>query len=187
MIKKILLLVSVAIMSALCPVAAQNAVGDWLIHNTFVGTDVTAVAEANNWVYYLAGGNLFRLDKETLENEALSIVNYLSDSGISQIYYNSEREYLVIIYSNADIDIIKSNGSVVNMPEIKDAVMTSSKNINDVTFADGVIYVAADFGYVVIDDHKFVVKEWRRRQVLRSTVGFHCHRLPQQLPHLAHQ
>ncbi len=159
MIKKILLLVSVAIMSALCPVAAQNAVGDWVIHNTFVGTDVTAVAEANNWVYYLAGGNLFRLDKETLENEALSIVNYLSDSGISQIYYNSEREYLVIIYSNADIDIIKSNGSVVNMPEIKDAVMTSSKNINDVTFADGVIYVAADFGYVVIDDHKFVVKE----------------------------
>ena len=159
MIKKILSLVAVMSMSALCPVMAQNAVGNWLIHNTFVGTDVTTVAESNIWVYYLAGGYLFRLDKETDENEALNIINDLSDTGIKQIYYNSDRDYLVVVYNNSDIDIIQSDGAVVNMPEIKDAVMTTSKTINDVTFADGVIYLAADFGYAVIDDHKFVIKE----------------------------
>jgi len=159
MTKKILLLFAVIIMSVACPAIAQNAVGDWRIHNTYVGTDVTAVAETNRWVYYLAGGNLFRLDKETEENEALSIVNELSDIGIKQIYYNSDRDYIVVIYNNSDIDIIQSKGGVVNMPEIKNAVMTTSKSINDVTFGDGVIYLAADFGYAVIDDHKFVIKE----------------------------
>ena len=137
-LKKILLLV-VAILFGLLPLTAQNAVGDWRIHTSFVGSQVSTVAETNGWVYYLSSGNLFRLDKETSENESLNIVNDLSDSGIKQIYYNSDRDYLVVIYDNANIDIIQSDGSVVNMPEIKDAVMTSSKGINDVTFASGVM------------------------------------------------
>ena len=159
-LKKILLLVvAVITISAPSQVLAQNAVGNWIIHTSFVGNDVKCVAEGNRWVYYLTSGNLFRLDKETEETEALSIVNDLSDMGIKQIYYNSNKDYLVAVYDNSNIDIILSDGSVVNMPEIKDAVMTSGKGINDVTFADGVIYLATDFGYVVIDDHKFVVKE----------------------------
>ena len=157
-LKKILLLV-VAILFGLLPMTAQNAVGDWRIHSSFVGTNVTAIAESNSHVYYLSSGNLFRLDKETSENESLNIVNDLSDSGIKQIYYNSDRDYLVVIYDNANIDVIESDGYVVNMPEIKDAVLTSSKSINDVTFASGLMYLATDFGYVVINDNKFVIKE----------------------------
>ena len=156
MIKKILLFLTV--LTTLCA-GAQNAVGDWRFHSAFVGTDVNAIVETEDWVYYLSSGNLFRLDKETDENEALSIVNDLTDMVIQQVYYNSDKDYLVVIYGNSNIDIIKTDGSVVNMPEIKDAVMTSSKAINDVTFAPGEIYLATDFGYVVIDDSKFVVEE----------------------------
>lgn len=139
--------------------SAQNAVGDWRIHTSFVGDKVTNIAEGRQWVYYLSGANLFRLDKSTAENEAMSIQGDLSDMGISNIYYNSDKDYLVVVYSNSNIDVIRGNGSVVNMPEIKDAVMTSSKTINDITFAPGLMYLATDFGYVVIDDNKFVVKE----------------------------
>ena len=156
MAKKIFYLV--AMIWSLCAYS-QNAVGDWRIHTSFVGSEVTAVAESDNWVYYLSGANLFRLDKETQENEALSKINILSDMSVSSIFYNYDKDYLVVVYSNANIDIILTDGSVINMPEIKDAVMTSSKTINDVTFAPGVIYLATDFGYVVINDNKFVVKE----------------------------
>ena len=97
-----------ALMLSLC-VMAQNAVGDWLIHTSFVGNEVTAVAEGHRWVYYQSGSNLFRLDKETQENESLSIVNDLSDMVISKIYYNSDKDYLVVIYTNSNIDIILSD------------------------------------------------------------------------------
>ena len=177
-LKKILLLI-VTVLFMTISSTAQYAVGDWRIHTSYVGSEVINVAESNDFVYYLTGGtprwvvgddkewhwveitegDLFRLDKLTDENEALSVVNDLSDMSIKQICYNSDKDYLVVIYSNSNIDIIQSDGSVVNMPEIKDAVMTSSKGINDVTFADGLIYLATDFGYVVIDDNKFVVKE----------------------------
>ena len=139
--------------------SAQNAVGDWIIHTSFVGNQVTNIAEGNQWVYYLSGSNLFRLDKTTQENEAMTISGDLSDMGIADIYYNSDKDYLVVVYANSNIDVIRSNGSVVNMPEIKNAMMTSSKAINDVTFAPGLMYLATDFGYVVIDDNKMVVKE----------------------------
>lgn len=138
---------------------AQNAVGDWRIHTSFVGSEVKAVAESHRWVYYLSASSLFRLDKETAENEALSKVNELSDQTVSDIYYNSDKDYLVVVYANANIDVICSGGEVVNVSEIKDAVLTTSKNISDVTFAPGKIYLATDFGYVVLDDSKFVVKE----------------------------
>lgn len=141
--------------------AAQSGVGDWRIHSSFVGDKVTAVAEGKTWVYYLSGTNLFRFDKQTEENEALSKVNQLSDMIISNVFYNSDEDYLVVVYENSNIDIILSDGRVVNMPEIKDAVLTSSKKINDVTFAPGLIYLATAFGYVVIDDVRFVVKESR--------------------------
>ncbi len=154
--KKILLLLALALS---LNVVAQNAVGDWNIHTSFVGDQVTNVIETKRFVYYLSGSSLFRLDKDTQENESLSLMNDLSDMGISQLFYNCERDYVVAVYANSNIDIIKGNGSVVNMPEIKDAVLTTSKTINDVTFADGLIYLATDFGYVVIDDNKLVVKE----------------------------
>lgn len=155
--KNILLLLAMAF--SLCA-AAQNTVGDWRIHTSFVYADSAAtVAETSNWVYYLAGTHLFRLDKQTQENEALNKVNLLSDMTISQVFYNSDKDYLVVVYNDANVDVILEDGSVVNMPEIQSAVMTSSKNINDVTFAPGMMYLATDFGYVVIDDKKFVVKE----------------------------
>ena len=154
--KKILLLI---VMALSLNAVAQNAVGDWTIHTSFVGDAVTSVVEAREWVYYQSGEYLFRLDKSTEENEALSKVNQLSDMGIANIYYNSDKDYLVVVYKNSNIDVILSNGAVVNMPEIKDAVLSSSRTINDVTFAPGLMYLATGFGYVVIDDSKMIVKE----------------------------
>ena len=158
MAKKTIISLLMIMLTSVCALA-QYGVGDWTIHTSFVGNKIGTVAESDQWVYYLAGTDLFRLDKDSEENEALSRINDLSDMVISQIHYNSDKDYLVIIYTNSNIDIIKSDGSVVNMPEIKDAVLTSSKAINDVTFAPGLIYVATDFGYISIDDSKFVVKE----------------------------
>jgi len=158
MIKRALLLLAITLPLLL---SAQTSVGGWRFHPSFVGADASSLIDANDYVYYLSNSCLFRFDKSTSENENLNKVNDLSDMTVSHIYYNYDKEYLVVVYQNSNIDVILSSGSVINMPEIKDAVVTYSKTINDVTFADGLIYVATDFGYVVIDDEKFVVKESR--------------------------
>ena len=103
--KKIFVLLAMALS---LNVMAQNAVGNWMIHTSFVRNDVKAVVEGHRWVYYLTGSSLFRLDKSTQENESLSKLNELSDMGVANIYYNSDKDYLVVVYSNSNIDIILS-------------------------------------------------------------------------------
>lgn len=140
---------------------AQYGVGDWRIHATFVGSQAQTIVDTPEKVYYLVSNNLFCYDKETQENEAYNMRNYLSDVTISQIYFNYEKDYLFIVYLNSNIDIILKDGKVVNMPDIKNAVMTQSKTINHVSFAHNKAFVATNFGYVVINDEKMEVQESR--------------------------
>ena len=157
MIKKVLL----SLMMMLPVIAsAQYTAGNWKVHPYFVASNSKNLIDTGDKLYYLSSDNVFCFDKETEENEALDKSNYLSDVLVSNIYYNYQKKYLVITYRNSNIDIFLDNGRVVNMPEIKDAIITSGKAINDVTFTpDGTMLVATEFGYVVIDENKWVVKE----------------------------
>ena len=62
-------------------------------------------------------------------------------------------------YANSNMDVIDRDGRVTNVSDIKDAALSSSKGINDVTFASGLMYVATEFGYVIYDAEKLVVKQ----------------------------
>lgn len=158
MMKKLLTLFTLLLPLAML---AQTGVGDWRIHPTYVPTKFENCIDTGDKIYYLVSGSLFCLDKATQENLNLNKRNYLSDVTITKIFYNYDKQYLVVAYLNSNIDIIKADGKVVNMPEISDAVMTTTKAINDITFADGKMFVATDFGYVVLDDTKLEVRESR--------------------------
>ncbi len=142
-------------------VTAQIGAGQWKIHPYFVGVKATNCVDATNKVYYLAGGSLYCYDKAGNSNQVLDMSGALNDMNISQIYYNFDNDYLVVTYDNCNIDIIQPDGTVVNIPAIKDVVLTKGKTINDVTFAPGKIYVATSFGYIVINDSSFTVDEVR--------------------------
>lgn len=99
-------------------------------------------------------GVLFGFDKETEEMESYSKNNILNDIDIANIYYNYDKKYLVIVYANSNVDILHDNGKVFNIPDIKNAILTTAKGINDVKFYGDRIYLATDFGIVVLNDKK---------------------------------
>lgn len=143
---------------ALGALTAQATDSDnWIIHARFQGSDVKAVADAGNQVYYLVSDNLFRFDKTTQENEALNKANYLNDASITGIYRNSDRDFLVIAYANSNIDVITGNGQVVNLPDLKAVEITGGKAINDVTFSGNQMIVATQFGYVTYNTTRWEV------------------------------
>lgn len=158
--KQRLLSILLAATAVTVAVMAQTT-GDWLYHARFSGSGIQSVIDTKDQVYYLANNNLFRYDKSTAENEAINHRNYLSDVCVTDIYYNHDRDYLVVCYDNYNIDVLFDDNRVVNMPELKNASMTSEKTINDVTFADGAIVMATAFGYIRFDDDKFQVASSR--------------------------
>lgn len=155
MIKRVLILLAV-----LLPFIAksQMGVGEWKLYTTFANS-VTKMLETPDKLYYLSENCLFSFDKETEESYCYASINKLNDNIISGIYYNQENKYLLIAYSSGNIDLLYDNGEVVNMSDIKDATMTTSKKINDVDFHNNRIYVATIFGLVVFDDQKHRVIE----------------------------
>ena len=158
MLKKIIL--AFTVVCALLA-QAQNGVGNWHVHPYFVGSEVKSVIDAGNMVYYLAGNYLFALDTTTDENESYTKNNYLNDVNVTGIYYKYDDNLLVVTYASAGIDVIDASGHATYLSDIKDAVLTSSKGINDVTFDGDRMYVATQFGYVVYNTDKLEVTESR--------------------------
>ena len=161
MFKKHLLLV-VLLLVAVVSASAST----WKMHDYYVTSKAQNIFDAGDKVYYLNSGHLFRFDKSTCVTDALNKQNLLSDSQISQIYYDWENRLLFVAYANSNIDVINSEGKVTNIASLKNRVSTvqnynlssgelssyTTKGIKDITFANGTAYVAVGYGFFMIDE-----------------------------------
>ena len=152
------LLLAVVMLATSVSALAQHTPGSWRIL-PMSGEFFDNVIDTPKHVYYITGGSLYSYDKEYNETVYYTPGSRISDSGIHNLYYNVANNYLLLAYNNGNIDLIYDDGTVVNLPEIKDANLTSSKTINHVSFYNNHIYVATDFGIVVYDDQKHQVTE----------------------------
>ena len=140
---------------------AQSGKGDWRVHPYYVGDNVKNIIDTDNKIYYLVGNDLYCFDKSTSSTESLNKRVALNDVLVTNIYYNYLKKYLVVTYLNSNIDVIASDGQITNLPDIKDAVLTGLKGINDVTFSPGKMLVSTEFGLLVYDDASMTVIESR--------------------------
>lgn len=115
------------------------------------------VALAGNRIFS-AGENLFSYDLLSGDYTVYSKVNKLSDVGIRRIAWNTEKEYLLIVYNNGNIDFLEDE-NIYNLPDIKNLNITGSKLTNQIFFYKDLIYLSTDFGVVVINPEKKEVKE----------------------------
>ncbi|MBQ0114712.1 MAG: hypothetical protein KBT10_02410, partial [Bacteroidales bacterium] len=150
MLKKSLLLI-IALMAF--AITVQAAQGTWKLHPKYAGSSVQNLIDAGSTIYFQASKNLFAFDKSTNKVYVLDKDYGMSDATVTKTAFNYDKHYLVVAYSNSNIDIVLQDGTIVNIPDIRDAVINSKKGINDVSFAGGKAYVATEFGLVVIDDN----------------------------------
>lgn len=106
---------------------------------------------------------LFAYDKEGDEVVSFTTDNYLSENIISKIQYHPQKHYLVIAYSNGNIDLLYDDNTVVNIDALKNTSLNTSKEITGISFdiPRNRIYMAGKFGYIVIDDENAKVVDSR--------------------------
>lgn len=133
-------------------VKSQQMTGSWEVFNVYNSVD--NVLETPDRLYYISSGSLYYYDVVNEESVTMTIQNGLNDTDILNIYYNAAQKYLLLAYSSGNIDLIYDNGDIVNMSDIKDAVMSTEKTINNVIFSGDNIYVSTNFGIVIFDGKK---------------------------------
>lgn len=158
MIKKTIAALLLALLG-LAGAYAQQKEGRWTIFPSV--TDLySAVVETPGRTYLLSGSDLYSLSDRDGENYAYNMFNKLTErAAIGKIAYNKQKKYLLVAYQNGNIDLLYDSGKTVNLPQIKDATLSVSRNIIDVVFGFNRIFVATDFGLVVFDDDKNLVVE----------------------------
>lgn len=144
--------------TSICACANMQSQNSWYVYDVF-SSAVDGIIETPSLVYYTSAGNLFSYDKDSDETYAYTPYNKLNGNQVKAIYYNYDKDYLLVVYDDSNIDFIYDDGHVVNMPDIKDAINLQSRIINDVKFHDGKVYIATTFGIVVYDDVKHEVIE----------------------------
>lgn len=151
--------ISAILLSLLLPlaIAAQLPTGSWKVYPAF--GDADKIIETPHFVYVATAGSLHSYDKDNDESRYYEPRTDLSGNSVRNIYYNYDKRYLLVAYTDGNIDILPDDAERINLPDIRDAGVTGAKEINDVKFDDGKIYIATSFGIVIYSDSTFEVIE----------------------------
>ncbi|MBN2638683.1 MAG: hypothetical protein JXR65_06305 [Bacteroidales bacterium] len=137
--------------------AQLPGIGQWRTHLPY--NKVIDVAPAGNIIYAATPYDLFSYNTSDNSITIIDKVYGLHDAGISKISYDDQRQILLVAYQDGNIDIIDTNGSVDNVPDIYNKDMFGEKIINNILFQDRYAYLSCSFGIVKLDLQKLEVKE----------------------------
>jgi Two component regulator propeller len=127
---------------------AQLAMANWRTHLAY--NNVSKLAQTPRKIYAVGNGSLYSYDKTDESIEFYSKTSGLNGSKVTQLCYDAVNQQLIIIYDNSNIDLM-SNSMVMNIPDLYNKQMSTSKNVNSIFIYNNNAYLSCDFGIVVLD------------------------------------
>ncbi len=141
------------------------AIGDWRAYNSY--RNATNCRTIGDKVYVLSAGNLYSYNKEDGELRTYDHINTLSDVKIVCMEYSDAIDALVIVYENANIDLLYDDETLYNISDFKNKAL-SDKQINNLQVADSMAYISTSFGVVTLNLKR---QEFGNTYTLNQNVG----------------
>lgn len=145
--------------SGLRPVAAQSTAGygDWQLH--LPADRAFALADAGDRLYVATDASVFYLDKKLQTTRLLSRRDGLNDVGVGALAFDSVGRQTVLAYRNGNIDVLRQDGTVRNLPDVVRKNVQGSKVIYQVSTGQGRAFISTSFGLLNIDLAKLEVQD----------------------------
>jgi len=125
---------------------------EWNGHFSFNNSIDTSIG--NGKIFTASENAIYIYSTSTDQLEEISTIDGLSGDFISNIYYSSNFNKLVIGYENGLLQIVDfSSESILTIYDIieKETIAPNKKKINELTEFDGIIYIATDYGISLYD------------------------------------
>ena len=145
MIRKLLISFLFVIVTVLGVKASDD---NWTLYPSY--HNATYCQVMGDKVYVLASGALYSYNKSDNEVRIYDKITTLSDIDIAHIRYSSFINALIIVYRNANIDILYDDESVYNISDFKNKALPD-KTINNIDVQGATVYISTSFGVVVLD------------------------------------
>jgi hypothetical protein len=131
-------------------------VGVWRTHYSY--TSSTALAISNSEIYSGSDHSLFYYDKEYNNTAVASKLNGFSENSVAEIKYSVEKDIMVIVYKDCNIDLVKDK-KIINVPALKAARINATKSINGMTLMGSSAFISTSFGLAFLDLNALELRE----------------------------
>jgi hypothetical protein len=135
----------------------QLAPGQWAYHLSMNNT--SKVVEAGQKIYFLSEAGIYYFNKNDNSLETMTKLDGLSESDFNGIYYNESTKSIVVTYKNSCIDVIREDGKIYPIVDIKRKIISGDKLIYNAENRDKFCYLSCGFGIVVLDLEKLEIKD----------------------------
>lgn len=130
-------------------------VGSWRTHLTYHTAQQVAIAKDK--VYCSSENGLFYLNTTDNSLQTITKIDGLSDNGISDLLYSPVQDYLIIAYTNGNIDILAED-EIINVRTILNS-SRPNKNIQHIHLRGSLAVFSTDFGGVELDLNTLTIKD----------------------------
>lgn len=131
-------------------------VGQWREHLPY--NSATGLAAGNNRIFCSTPYSLFSVQFNEPVIERFSKVTGLSETGISTICMNENRDKLLVAYSNSNLDILATD-RIHNIPDIKRDNQPGDKSIYQVFPGQHKFYLSTGLGVIVVDADRYEISD----------------------------
>lgn len=124
-------------------------IGTW--HNYLSYSDIQQIQAAGDDLFVMASNGLYQYNKNDQSIVTYDKTNGLSDTNITFIKWCQQAKKLVVAYSDSNIDLVETNGTVTNISDIYSKAITGGKTIYGITIRNQYAYLACEFGITKIN------------------------------------
>lgn len=148
--KNIRLLLACMLMLVMNVLYTKAAIGDWKAYMAY--SEVQEIEQAGNLIFVQASNNLYVYNPTDQSIQTFSKMNYLSDTDIQHIAYNKNTKRLLILYKNANINLMNVNNyEVTPFSDYYTATTTGDKTVNDIYMSGKYAYLSNGFGIIKLN------------------------------------
>lgn len=135
--------------------AADNTT--WNVYPSY--NDITEIEPAGQTCFALASGSVFSYNINGGELSQYDKANVMSDVNAKHIAWSQAAKRLIVVYDNANIDLLNTAGDVVNLPDLYQKSTTLDKTVNNIYINDVYAYLSTAFGIVKVNMRDAVISD----------------------------
>ena len=128
---------------------AFSQIGTWKAYMAY--SDIQEIQKAGDELFVMASNDLYQYNLNDQSIYTYDKTNGLSDTYIRHIKWCPAAKRLIVVYQNSNIDLVETDGNVINISDLYTKVITGDKSVSSIRIDDVYAYLICGFGIVKVN------------------------------------
>jgi len=148
---------SYLLLSYICCLPLSAQIGTWRNHLAY--HQIQAICKAGDYLFVLASNSLYQYNLNDQSITTYDKTNGLSDTYITHIAWSQQAKRLIAVYSNSNIDLIETNGDIINISALYSKSITEDKTVTAVGIEGIYAYLTTSFAIIKVNLQRAEISE----------------------------